>query len=68
MNGWKKIADEQPQDGQRVLVTAGSYIELLTYNGHENCWDDSEGDDYERDLDYYPYWHELPALPEDAKA
>jgi len=33
------------------------------YNDHYKCWDDSEGDEYERDVNPDDIWFALPDNP-----
>jgi hypothetical protein len=60
MSKWHNIKDERPEHEERVLVTDDGYIELKTYDEVSQCWDDSDGDDYDRPLEWWPYWMRLP--------
>ena len=51
---WWDFPENEPSDGDRVLIHRkgfGNQWEAATYNGHYECWDDIEGDDYMYDLD-----------------
>jgi hypothetical protein len=63
---WKLINEERPVDGQRCLICNKHHKEvtILTYNGHYECWDDIEGDDFYCDLDQAEYWIPLPDYKE----
>jgi hypothetical protein len=65
MSEWISVKDGLPEDGQSVLVTKRhSYPEIVVFDEVYNCWDDSEGDDYYRALDYFTHWMPLPENPE----
>lgn len=59
---WNNIKDTLPHDSERVLVWNGNLNqpEILTYNDHYKCWDDSEGDDFYCHLSEAPEWISIP--------
>lgn len=65
MDGWIKVSDRLPETEQRVLIFSSYGRELVTYNPHENCWDDSDGDDYYRDIEWATHWMPLPEPPKE---
>ena len=51
---WLDYPELKPEDGERVLALVkgyGKHFQVLTYNETHQCWDDSEGDDFEYELD-----------------
>lgn len=63
MNEWIKVSDKLPEKEQRVLIFSKFGIEFVTFNPHEKCWDDADGDDCYRDLDWATHWMPLPEAP-----
>ena len=64
---WKDITKEQPEDDQRVLTWNEYYKEcrIQVYNETCECWDESDGDDFEYKLtdDAIRYWMTMPNAP-----
>jgi hypothetical protein len=54
---------KMPDHDALVLVSCSIGVELVVYNEIDECWDDSEGDDYYKDLDYFTHWQPIPAPP-----
>lgn len=59
---WIKFSDQRPKDGERCLVCDKHFkdVYIMMYNGHHECWDDENGDDYYCDFDRIDYWMPLP--------
>lgn len=60
------IATKTPADGEKVAVwnERCKEWEMLCYNKHYDCWDDEDGDDYNRDINPGDTWFSLPAAPD----
>lgn len=56
------IAEQKPKDGEKVMVFNAKFKDWNPqyYNDYYNCWDDSTGDDYERDVQNEDRWFRLP--------
>ena len=65
MSEWISVGERLPDSKQRVLIFSVYGRELVTYNPHERCWDDSDGDDYYRDIEWATHWMPLPDPPKD---
>lgn len=64
---WKHISEQQPFDGERVLVCDTYYkrVIIATYNENNESWDSDFDDDLCYKLSRCPYWAELPEYKED---
>lgn len=62
---WLKLSECCPEDGERVLIlkTGCVFWEVAVYNRFDNCFDDSEGDDYMYDFNDVEYWMRIPKAP-----
>lgn len=58
------IKEKRPNDRDRCLVSKDGCLQMLVYNDYDDCWDDSEGDDYYCDLEDDDIWMELPTMKE----
>ena len=60
------ITTKTPTDGEKVAVWNESRKEweMLCFNKHYDCWDDEDGDDYNRDIKPGDAWFSLPAAPD----
>lgn len=63
MNYWRQMEIEPPRDDGPYLVCNSYGMQIATWNGENNCWDDEYGDDYIGDWDKFGYWMELPESP-----
>ena len=62
---WIKVTDRLPETECRVLIFSEYGRELVTFNPTDNCWDDSDGDDYYRDIEWASHWQQLPSNPKE---
>lgn len=63
---WIQISQSLPEETCRVLVYGRRGIEMVTYNKHNNCWDDADGDDHYATIGAFKYWMPLPKPPQEA--
>lgn len=67
MSEWKEIKtiDDLPKDDEFCLIVrkGGRYVEMLCWNQRHQCWDDSEGDDYDCDPLDIGFWMPVPMPP-----
>lgn len=62
MGEWISVKDRLPdKDGQYLVYGLGVTVAFL--NMRDECWDDADGDDYWKDLDYFTHWMPLPEAP-----
>ena len=63
---WIKVTPEtMPEDNELVIIFSKHGREMVVYNGHNNCWDDMDGDDYYRDIEWASHWQPLPSNPKE---
>ena len=57
-----RIAEKTPNQDEFVMVIrqGDGYWTPKVYNAYYNCWDTSDGDDYDCDVDENDIWLRLP--------
>jgi|GEM_PF-2546942 len=70
---WKQTSEELPirPDNKRrpttgCLVIRNRQMELLYFDHDNECWNDSQDDDYKCDINGVEYWMMLPEFPNTA--
>lgn len=60
------VKEKLPNDGHTVLVTQKGWNrwDQQVYCKHYNCWDQADGDDFDRDISENDFWCSLPPLDE----
>lgn len=56
------LAEQEPRQDERVMVWNEKFKEWdpQVFNKECECWDQEDGDDYERDLQPTDHWFRLP--------
>jgi hypothetical protein len=67
MSEWIRVKDRLPEEYCQYLVCLNGVIELVYFNPYHKCWDDYDGDDYYRNINYFTHWMPLPEPPEAGK-
>lgn len=60
---WISVNDRLPEHDELVIIYSKYGREFVVYNKANNCWDDIDGDDYYRDIEWATYWIPLPEPP-----